>query len=273
GDLQPFSLEDAAGHAGGPLETEVDFSDINDAPFDPVAVSRAVAPQAESPVMPDAAEWAGQGVLDDLVTAGEPLGETSWHEVAFGGEREPEPELPAAAMPMREFDGFGVPPGGVAWPAFVNHTSELIDRSLSGGNLFARLREAKRAAASAGLLQIDRSVRSLRPEAGAAQVDDQRVQVFSVPAANVESDPLNGAARPGAMSESARIDLMAMRVQLIEDASSAGDVAQRLESAVQQGLHDPLALRVLGEAYLKLGRTEQAAAQFRQAMLTRRRSR
>jgi hypothetical protein len=38
-------------------------------------------------------------------------------------------------------------------------------------------------------------------------------------------------------------------------------------------LNDPLALRVLGEAYLKLGRTEQAAAQFRQAVLARRRSR
>jgi hypothetical protein len=33
----------------------------------------------------------------------------------------------------------------------------------------------------------------------------------------------------------------------------------------------PLALRVLGEAYLKLGMVERAAAQFRQAMLTRRR--
>jgi Tfp pilus assembly protein PilF len=66
---------------------------------------------------------------------------------------------------------------------------------------------------------------------------------------------------------------MALRVQLIEDASSAGEVAERLEGAVQHGLNDPLALRVLGEAYLKLGRTEQAAAQFRQAMLTRRRAR
>jgi hypothetical protein len=91
------------------------------------------------------------------------------------------------------------------------------------------------------------------------------------------SAPLNAAVaagfRDGGLSPSERLDLMAMRVQLIEDADSAGEVAQRLEAATLQGLNDPLAMRVLGEAYLKLGRTEQAAAQFRQAMLARRRAR
>jgi len=50
-------------------------------------------------------------------------------------------------------------------------------------------------------------------------------------------------------------------------------VAATVEKAVGEGLSDPLALRILGEAYLKLGKMEQAAAQFRQAMLARQRIR
>ena len=64
---------------------------------------------------------------------------------------------------------------------------------------------------------------------------------------------------------------MGMRVRLIEDESSAREIADTLEEAIAGGLQSPLALRVLGEAYLKLGMVERAAAQFRQAMLTRRR--
>jgi Flp pilus assembly protein TadD len=64
-----------------------------------------------------------------------------------------------------------------------------------------------------------------------------------------------------------------MRVRLIESESAASEVAEMLEAAIAQGYTEPLALRVLGEAYLRLGRTEQAAAQFRQAMLARRRVR
>ena len=46
-----------------------------------------------------------------------------------------------------------------------------------------------------------------------------------------------------------------------------------LEEAIARGDTEPLTLRVLGEAYLRLGRTEQAAAQFRESMLARRRVR
>ena len=62
------------------------------------------------------------------------------------------------------------------------------------------------------------------------------------------------------------------RVRLIEDEGSARDIADMLEQAVGNGLQTPLALRILGEAYLKLGLVERAAAQFRQAMQNRRRS-
>jgi Tfp pilus assembly protein PilF len=60
---------------------------------------------------------------------------------------------------------------------------------------------------------------------------------------------------------------------LIEDEDSAAEIMKQLEGAVARGLNDPLALRVLGEAYMKVGRMEQAAAQFRQAMLARSRAR
>jgi Tfp pilus assembly protein PilF len=62
-----------------------------------------------------------------------------------------------------------------------------------------------------------------------------------------------------------------MRVRLIEDDGSAQEVADELEAMIADGLQSPLAMRVLGEAYLKLGLVERAAAQFRQAMLYRRR--
>jgi Tfp pilus assembly protein PilF len=65
---------------------------------------------------------------------------------------------------------------------------------------------------------------------------------------------------------------MAMRARLSEDDESAGEIAGALEKAISEGMRAPLAQRVLGEAYLKLGQVERAAAQFRQAMLGRRRS-
>jgi hypothetical protein len=275
GDLQPFTLEEAFPGGGGPESREIDFSDINDAPFDPGTLPQ-VAPAAAGPFQPAPdIDWDAAGTHEEVAALGEVVDDVAWNDGALG-EAEPDlPEQPAAVLPRRDAGGLGLPPGSVAWPAFVNHTSELIDRSLGGGNLFSRLREAKQVATSAGLLQVDRSVRDLRPQASATPNDEERVQLFSVPAASAKPvpAPANGVARAGMMSETERIDVMAMRVRLIEDASSAGDVAQRLEGAVQRGLHDPLALRVLGEAYLKLGRIEQAAAQFRQAMLTRHRSR
>ena len=66
-----------------------------------------------------------------------------------------------------------------------------------------------------------------------------------------------------------RNELMTMRIRLIEEEHSAGDVATTLEARMSEGRADALAARVLGEAYLRLGKSNQAAAQFRQAMLCR----
>jgi hypothetical protein len=162
--------------------------------------------------------------------------------------------------------GLGLAPSGVAWPTFINQTSALMDRGYNDGNLFARLRESKRSAVAAGLLTVDRS---LAGEAAARVVAPApAVGGTVVPAGDEKRGP-----RFIKMTEAERIDLMAMRIRLIEDDEAAGDVAKWLEAALARGLNDPLALRVLGEAYLKLGRTEQAAAQFRQAMFARQRAR
>jgi cytochrome c-type biogenesis protein CcmH/NrfG len=80
---------------------------------------------------------------------------------------------------------------------------------------------------------------------------------------------IGGEPLPFREAESPGFDLTAMRVQLIESETAATEIATTLETAIAEGFGDPLALRVLGEAYLRLGRTEQAAAQFRQAMLAR----
>jgi hypothetical protein len=184
---------------------------------------------------------------------------------------ESEPAVPgsqavAAAAPGGT-TGLGLAPSGVAWPTFINQTSDLMDRGYNDGNLFARLREAKRAAVAAGLLTVDRSL------AGEANARVAVVAPVAVPEPVAPAGEEKRGPRFTKMTEAERIDLMAMRIRLIEDDGAAVDVAKWLEAAVAGGLNDPLALRVLGEAYLKLGRTEQAAAQFRQAMFARQRAR
>ena len=57
--------------------------------------------------------------------------------------------------------------------------------------------------------------------------------------------------------------------QLRRGEVTAADVAALLESMTANGEASPLALRVLGEAYLELGRTDQAVLLLRRAMAMR----
>jgi hypothetical protein len=136
--------------------------------------------------------------------------------------------------------------------------------------LFARLRSARRAAVAAGALTVDRQLATgtVRPAPGG---DRTWSGSPNEPASGVGHAPPPPAAP--AMSEQTRMDLMTMRVRLLDEPAAAGEIAEQLERVLAEGLQDPLALRVLGEAYLKLGRVEQAAAQFRQAMAARQRGR
>ena len=151
----------------------------------------------------------------------------------------------------------------VSWPHFMSQTSALMDRALEGGNLFTRIAAQKDALIEMGVVESGRRLSALPQVRHEPPIEPEppiapEPVVAVAPRTRIE------------MNEQVRIDLMAMRVRLIEDDGSAREIAEMLEAAVDNGLQSPLAMRVLGEAYLKLGMVERAAAQFRQAMLTRR---
>src|SRR5262249_28457933 len=149
----------------------------------------------------------------------------------------------------------------------VSHTSDLIDRE--SGGLFDRLRAAKQALVSDGRVVVARSLVPAPPVVTPRLVEAEDAVQEAV--ARPRLAIVDGEAVLAPPAESNGFDLTAMRVRLIESESTAAEIASTLEAAIGEGDGDPLALRVLGEAYLRLGRTEQAAAQFRQAMLARRR--
>ncbi|MEA2587051.1 MAG: hypothetical protein QOF33_5136, partial [Thermomicrobiales bacterium] len=132
-------------------------------------------------------------------------------------------------------------------------------------------RAGKQALVAAGTLVVDRSVLG---QATAGPAPFNQIGEISPPVAvRPRLAAVDGEPVPLRQEVVGEFDLTAMRVRLIESESAASEVAEMLEAAIAQGYTEPLALRVLGEAYLRLGRTEQAAAQFRQAMLARRRVR
>jgi Tfp pilus assembly protein PilF len=242
-EIVPFSLDEvvAGGEADGVAADATDFSDLEEvfaeAPAETGLASADVEPE------PAAAEGPAMGWVDAIGEVEAPL---------------PAPTVLAAAASEA---AVGEAEHESRWPAFVGHTSDLIDRA--SGGLFDRLRAAKQALIAEGRVTV---ARSLVP---VPAVEEEAIQAPTRPRlAAVDGEPV-----PAAPAASNGFDLTAMRVRLIESESAAAEIASTLETAIAQGDGDPLVLRVLGEAYLRLGRTEQAAAQFRQAMLARRRAR
>ncbi|HQY31523.1 MAG TPA: hypothetical protein PK691_09555, partial [Thermomicrobiales bacterium] len=183
---------------------------------------------------------------------------------------EPEGSVEAAAEPAwAGRQGLGPVARKVLWPPFVNQTSNLIDREDEGDRLFARIAQQKQALMEMGVIAVERR---LQPQSMPVAVEAEAVENTT------NDDPVIREVLPTPepaaplMSEQTRIDLMAMRARLTDDDEAAGEIADTIERAMSEGLKAPLAQRVLGEAYLKLGQVERAAAQFRQAMLARRRS-
>lgn len=223
---------------------------------------------AEAPRLPVTAELDERAVAAEALSDELPVVEPLASEVAGG---------PAEGARVPGTGSFRLSPNAaVVWPGFVNHTSSLMDRGGERGNIFARLKESRQAALAAGREIGDWSL-TARPGPPA---DDVASPVNGV-AADMKLEMILPVEQAGAVSKSRRnvgtedwgLDLKAMRFRLIEEAGAAEEVSQTLETAVAQGLGDPLAMRVLGEAYLKLGRTDQAASQFRNAMLARQRGR
>jgi Tfp pilus assembly protein PilF len=280
GDVAPFAFDDGAGNQadGAPM----DFSELDVAP-EPMIFSPAAAQPAESfdfdeseaeplefepAANADAVDDPGQAVdwtsedadaarLDVAAEQVEGADEPAAAEIEFEVEEEHEPELVAAACA-----GNGL--RSVPWPQFMGQTSELIDRPLESGSLFTRIAAQKEALVEMGVVSTGRRLSPMMAAPEPRIIGGEPSPVIEAPVA-VEAEPSTG------MSDQPNLDLMAMRVRLIEDESAAREIADTLEAAIADGLQTPLALRVLGEAYLKLGMVERAAAQFRQAMLTRRR--
>jgi Tfp pilus assembly protein PilF len=251
--VAPFSFDDAVRSPsdGSP----VDFSDLNSPAS---AVDFAPATNGDGLLgvdEPDAVEAAAIAEVPAPETV-EPNG----HEIEPGGPFALEESEPVAA-PMAGTGREQVATNGnkVHWPPFVAQTSELIDRGVEKGSLFARIAAQKESMVERGVV-----------------TGGKRLVATQQPAASGVAAPVAAVAVAVAepreqLGEEARGDLMIMRVRLIEDDGSAQEVADELEAMIADGLQSPLAMRVLGEAYLKLGLVERAAAQFRQAMLYRRR--
>jgi hypothetical protein len=162
------------------------------------------------------------------------------------------------------------------WPAFISGTSELVDRFGEVGVLFARLREEKNSLVDLGVLQIDRSLatalatnghaRTHDESAGSRNDDDLKVLPLVAVAAGGTDLPR---ARPVAVDPEVTAEITRWRERLRQGQSEAEAVAAEVEQRVATGGSQTTYLRVLGEAYLKLGRSDLAAQQFRAASARR----
>ncbi len=254
GEIEPFNFDDLVG-AGSAATGGVDFADLEDV-FAPIPFAAETLNVADEPFASDLP------LADEAIASLPGMDAIDW-DAAFATDEAPVAAV--AAVVESEADAESV----IRWPTFIGHTSDLIDRQSAG--LFGRLRAAKEALVAEGAVIVDRSFAPRAPETRATVEDVEEVvrQVAARPRlAAIDGEPVADQ-RAG----SSGLDLTAMRVRLIESESAAAEIAETLEAAIAQGDIDPLAMRVLGEAYLRLGRTEQAAAQFRQAMLARRRAR
>jgi tetratricopeptide (TPR) repeat protein len=258
-EIRPFGYTDALSALD---EEPFDFSDVVVEPEAAMAESSDDTSTEEAPVAAEAeAAEADQTVEPPEVAAElEPVANAEAIEV----EAEP---LEVAPPAWAGKEGLGAIAHKVLWPKFVNQTSELIDRAMETDDLFERIAQQKHALIAQGAVATGLRIAAVAPAPVAAVSDAERA-----PEADAVADHPE-AIRPAApeMSEQTRLDLMAMRIRLVEDEEAAPEIADALEQAIAEGLHAPLALRVLGEAYLKMGLVERAAAQFRQAMLARRR--
>jgi hypothetical protein len=233
---------------------------------EPVAAEMAVeAPADEADAESPAADaWFDDEAEDSVDLAAEIVDTPTDDE---GGDLlAAESDLPEPVEPFRAPIGIR----SVSWPQFIGQTSELIDRPVEGGSLFARIAAQKEALVEMGVVGTGKRLMTVPQVAEPAVAVLEPVVAIAEPVIAAE-DPTPAQEQRAEANEQIRIDLMGMRVRLIEDETSAREIADTLEEAIAGGLQSPLALRVLGEAYLKLGMVERAAAQFRQAMLTRRR--
>lgn len=248
GGVQPFSFDDASGPASaGIAGGGRDFSDVDDV----VNMSEQTSTPSLPPRDTDVETWLSSAIRGD---SGQPEAEVSPDVERVDWLHPDEPSLAEARS---------------AWPSQIDGTSILMDLGRTG--LFTRLREEKAALLANGRLHGHGSLlhTHLNRPTGPVPREPVALTVATV-AAPLASVPVTSAV---AVDETHGLDVAAMRDRLKGDAAAASEVATTLEAAIAAGASSPLVLRVLGEAYLKLGRGEQAAAQFRMAMSLRGRRR
>jgi hypothetical protein len=250
-------------------DAAVDFSEVNEAPFDPAhysgvpdlaalhdptraAMTPPVAEDYALDAMFDEAEIDLGALAESLEPPLEVVAETDDAMSVAEAAVEPEDEI----APTR------------SWPAFVGMTSELMDHRSRGG-LFDRLRAEKDALLEAGLVTVQAGIAPQSQTLGAATP----APVMSQPVANTVAVKSPALAVISANEPPDHgLNLALLRDRLLESETAAREVADQLEAVVSRGTSDAALMRALGEAYLKLGMSEQAAAQFRRAMLARRRA-
>ena len=261
-DIEPFSFSDAIGQRTPEIAEH--FSDID---LDRAAIGVAAVTDSAS------FNGSGLGVAEAATAAATPVSPPETEKIAgdidVGGSASLETRTPQADQSVS------------SWPAHIGGTSALIDRTRLGTDLFGRMRDGKRALVQAGLLVVDRTV-SREPQGHltvAAQIGPETASVESqVVATALPTEPTGKAAVP---PEAVAIDtgtlhgldLVALRGRVKLGPASARDVVAEIEAAMAAGYPEPLMSRVLGEAFMSLGRGDQAMAHFRHAMTLRTRRR
>lgn len=135
--------------------------------------------------------------------------------------------------------------GTSPWPRFAPGLAGLGQSTEVGFKLFARLREEKRSLVELGIVEVDRQIGDRGREAGS-----------SVPIDGVEDHR-----RPGLD----RGEIRRLNRALGRGSQERVDAARELEEAVATRT-DAAAVRLLGEAYLRMNRRDEAAVQFRRAV-------
>lgn len=131
------------------------------------------------------------------------------------------------------------------WPRSAPDLAGLNHSTGTGFNLFARLREEKRSLVELGIITVDRR---LEP---ANRGDTRRAEQSST---SLERDTVRQ-----------------LRQALDQTANAREEALERLEALANDAANASVS-RLLAEAYLRLGRPEEAAMRFREAVQQRSRA-
>ncbi|MEJ7762625.1 MAG: hypothetical protein WKF80_07500, partial [Thermomicrobiales bacterium] len=157
----------------------------------------------------------------------------------------------APVIPVVRITGGSAGEQASVWPPFDNGVVSLVETERF--NLFGRLREEKHSLVALGMLTITKTVHGERPAA---------VVATGANSARPATPSVVDETRTGALSaerlRNLRADIVGSRTDVLNAVSFLEQMADDKGGAQVQ--------RLLGEGYLRLGRSADAAEQFRLAM-------